>query len=413
MGSSINWRIYRDRAAAPVPVLRRRADHTVYRFIPVTVFTGDTVVVEPYITATGLYSGRVWENGSALPSEVMRDEPVILDLVTPYGGRTTKLAVAVRFEGAGPNRYMEARIVDIDEVAHVLIPPHPSETLEGLQGTDSVAHPIFRATPLGGQVFDAGIDVTDTRTFVARWLGRKAYQIPAGFPDLHYVTVAGAHHTIGIDYDPYHGVVVLDNAREGQQVLVTVKLRYRMTRPIEVAANSIRPVYVRDSLYGYVTRTSQGEWEDARRMPTPTGGSRVGSMYFDGEPISTGHLWILDTDGDLQRVRNAVRRAMPAGTVYRQVNGYNPAAPQLVSPIGGAQVSAVTFRWAAFETASQYELEVATDTDFTTVVFSTNGLTDTEYAWDDDGAAVYYWRVRAASGSVVSPWSSTESVEVV
>jgi len=102
-----------------------------------------------------------------------------------------------------------------------------------------------------------------------------------------------------------------------------------------------------------------------------------------------------------------------------------PPIPAMSVPEADAGLkSPVTFQWQAVEDPSLpvvYNLQVATDVDFTTIVLEKEGLTDLEYtptaeeALEPSSRAVpYYWRVKAVDGaSNQSEWSTPVSFRVV
>jgi len=102
-----------------------------------------------------------------------------------------------------------------------------------------------------------------------------------------------------------------------------------------------------------------------------------------------------------------------------------PSAPTMLIPETDAGLkSPVTFQWQAVVDPSLpvvYNLQVASDADFTTVVLEKEGLTDSEYtptaeeALEPSSRTVpYYWRVKAVDGaSNESEWSTPVSFRVV
>lgn|GEM_PF-2723053 len=96
-------------------------------------------------------------------------------------------------------------------------------------------------------------------------------------------------------------------------------------------------------------------------------------------------------------------------TIYR--NWPPPEAPQL-QPISAPEANATyQVAWTNVESADSYELQQATDSDFTdaTLVFAGSVLSHTV---PSQGIATYYYRVRAFRGGLTSRWSRPQSVEV-
>src|SRR4051794_12989078 len=97
----------------------------------------------------------------------------------------------------------------------------------------------------------------------------------------------------------------------------------------------------------------------------------------------------------------------------------SPAAPTLLSPVGGASRSIpLTFDWTDTpnrETPS-YDLDIDNDPAFagTFGVFLIQGLPRSDYMLVDTLApGTYFWRVRAVHGQVPGPWSATGTFTVV
>jgi hypothetical protein len=97
-----------------------------------------------------------------------------------------------------------------------------------------------------------------------------------------------------------------------------------------------------------------------------------------------------------------------------------PPVPELIVPENGVmQGSRPSFGWGAVSDPSgvTYNLQVATDSSFSTLVLNKDGLTQFQYTLareeglpSTDSEAPYYWRVRAVDGaSNASDWSSPRS----
>jgi len=87
-------------------------------------------------------------------------------------------------------------------------------------------------------------------------------------------------------------------------------------------------------------------------------------------------------------------------------------APVLVSPITGAnnQPVILTLTWNSVNTATGYDLQFSDKPDFSRVILTLNGLTQTRQPISGLGyGATYYWRIRATATSGVSAWSSANS----
>jgi hypothetical protein len=86
----------------------------------------------------------------------------------------------------------------------------------------------------------------------------------------------------------------------------------------------------------------------------------------------------------------------------------DPALTNRIFPDNGASnVNTTTpFTWGTVSAATSYEIDIATDPAFTSLVASATGLTGTSYTTKDPlkNATNYYWRVRATNGNGSSDW---------
>ncbi len=170
-----------------------------------------------------------------------------------------------------------------------------------------------------------------------------------------------------------------------------------------------------------------------------------------GQPLSIGFTWSSATDATQYHIQVATDSAFASGIItndstltdttrtvsglaystayYWRVRGRNgfgnsiftphrnlttqdppvPPMPSLVSPANGAtnQPTTLTFRWNVSAAAAQYELQVATDSTFTSgIVFGDSTLTDTSRTVSGLGNdLLHYWRVRAKNVSGSSAFS--------
>ncbi len=89
--------------------------------------------------------------------------------------------------------------------------------------------------------------------------------------------------------------------------------------------------------------------------------------------------------------------------------------PQLVSPENGITLASttVTFEWTVVKNAEGYELEIATNANFTSVIESRTGIKTTSI--EEEGLAfqtTYFWRVRAYRKQLISDWSATSQLTI-
>src|SRR3954451_7388675 len=114
-------------------------------------------------------------------------------------------------------------------------------------------------------------------------------------------------------------------------------------------------------------------------------------------------------------------RGLPSPTLNVKITNTAPlpAAPTLLSPVGGASRSIpLTFDWTDTpnrETPS-YDLDIDDDPAFAGAfgVFLIHGLARSDYMLVDTLApGTYFWRVRTVHGQVPGPWSATGTFTVV
>src|SRR4051812_35250968 len=114
-------------------------------------------------------------------------------------------------------------------------------------------------------------------------------------------------------------------------------------------------------------------------------------------------------------------RGLPSPTLNVRITNTapSPAAPTLLSPVGGASRSIpLTFDWTDTPNRQtpSYDLDVDNDPAFAGAfgVFLIQGLARSDYMLVDTLApGTYFWRVRAVHGQVPGPWSATGTFTVV
>lgn len=370
------WRTYRDFESAPVPVLKQKQARTAYRFISSNEARGDTAIVDAYDTAIGLHTGTIWKSGNTLPSASLAAEPIYLELAVPYGTRTTRLARPYSFTGSGVNPYKTPKIVSVRDEAMLMVP-------------------------------DTGRDLNDEGLYLlsGKWIGYGVVQLIPGFQAIEYITVGGKSYTNEHDYDYYHGTLLLDDVTEGTDVQVGMRGRFTALHPMPEVSNQLTPITHDGVFLGYVTKSRTGTFEDARRLPDKAGGARVGSMYYDGEPVSTGHLWLIEGDVNEETLGAAARKTLPAGSLYRRVDSYEEEIPILISPVGATAVAPITFLWEELPGTLRYHLQIARDSGFKLLEVDATALDTNSYTTSALTAGTIYWRVRAYDGFTMSSWS--------
>lgn len=128
------------------------------------------------------------------------------------------------------------------------------------------------------------------------------------------------------------------------------------------------------------------------------------SVTFKVPPSGAGEHLVKATDGDATASATYLIESTP------------PPTPSPILPREGADMAqGVYFDWQGVSDPSgvSYSLVVASDADFSNVLLTKEGLTDSEYSLSDEeilppGETAYYWRVKAVDGAYnTSEWSIT------
>jgi hypothetical protein len=105
------------------------------------------------------------------------------------------------------------------------------------------------------------------------------------------------------------------------------------------------------------------------------------------------------------------------GGVVTEAGG-TPPAPVPLSPTSWdlfpTPVTAVYMRWTREPNTLSFHLQVARDSAFQQLAVNDSGLTDSTWVIGPlDSNTTYFWRVRAAGASGISPWSKVESFHTI
>jgi len=123
-------------------------------------------------------------------------------------------------------------------------------------------------------------------------------------------------------------------------------------------------------------------------------------------PAGIYTISLVGTSGTLTQTQDYSFQVLPNPT----------AAATPLAPTTALRVSPrPRFTWNAVANATAYEVEVASDASFTTVVLTQTGITSTSFtpsAIALTAGTTYYWRVRGVSSCGSAPYSATTSFEV-
>lgn len=183
----------------------------------------------------------------------------------------------------------------------------------------------------------------------------------------------------------------------GEKTLLTARLYDRSMNVSDVSLEC----YYYDNQGQRVDITLKDDGQDG----DSTAGDKIYSAYF-----STGQ------DYGFHRINAIMRGELDGNRFYRQhavsVLSATPG-PELTFPLNGAtdmDTLSVNLTWHADTLQEQYEVMVATDSQFTALAYYANGLKDTVFAISDlTPDMTYYWHVRGYGQYGYSEWSEMRS----
>jgi uncharacterized protein YjdB len=129
--------------------------------------------------------------------------------------------------------------------------------------------------------------------------------------------------------------------------------------------------------------------------------------------VATGNRW----NGDLDDVR-LYGRALNGTEILElfntEVSVPVPLAPGLISPVINATdipaALGTILSWEDSEFAQDYRVQLASDSQFTNIIFDQSEITGTSFPTPElSPLTQYFWRVRASNSEGISNWSSTWS----
>ena len=89
----------------------------------------------------------------------------------------------------------------------------------------------------------------------------------------------------------------------------------------------------------------------------------------------------------------------------------NPGIATLLSPNSSSIISdtasSIIFTWTSASFASTYDLQIASNNNFSPVLTDTSGITDTVFTYHPKNiATTFYWRVQGSNAAGAGPWSA-------
>jgi hypothetical protein len=175
---------------------------------------------------------------------------------------------------------------------------------------------------------------------------------------------------------------------------------------------------------GFVSRVWQLPRKyGTRDLPNVSRAASTGSLAYGDVYNSPGvHVILYESasangfNGAESTVYNSLDRVVRGFVPMSRVNGYSvlryngacpiPDAPTLVAPFNNSVLSSVpTLQWRASAHAISYQVEVARDQSFLSVVWGTS-TTSTSATPTGLTPNTYWWRVRGVNNEGTGPWSS-------
>ncbi|MBC8081684.1 MAG: proprotein convertase P-domain-containing protein, partial [Hymenobacter sp.] len=123
-------------------------------------------------------------------------------------------------------------------------------------------------------------------------------------------------------------------------------------------------------------------------------------------PSGTYTIALTGTSGTVSQAQQLTFRILPAATVAAE-----PVSPAAASRVGPRP----RFTWNAVPNAAAYELQLASDPGFTTVLLTQTGITTTSFtpaALTLTAGSTYYWRVRGTSSCGPAPYSTGTAFQI-
>jgi hypothetical protein len=161
-------------------------------------------------------------------------------------------------------------------------------------------------------------------------LGRGAFSVEPGHVGQAALRIQGQDGSLLIDYDPAGGVVYAeqDGTPVPADAPAELVVRQQKTLRKELEGKAV-PITDRDGTVLAVARRRPSRIEDQRRLPEfddLTKWHATGQAHYDASPVPDGHIWTIRTDASPQDLKEAARRTLPAGTIYRHIR--EEKAPQ-------------------------------------------------------------------------------------
>lgn len=144
------------------------------------------------------------------------------------------------------------------------------------------------------------------------------------------------------------------------------------------------------------------------------------TAVFSSNPVTPGGSTQLTVSGigaqnigSIDLTLNAASSIGPKSEALVLNVSTTPGVTQLLTPLAGATqvIGGSPLIWTSSPYAAQHDVEIATNSSFSTIVESATGLTTAEYSpvYATVESTTYYWRVRGMNACGTGPWSASRS----
>jgi subtilisin-like proprotein convertase family protein len=299
-------------------------------------------------------------------------------IIAVHHPSTDEKRISFEFDPAQPGNGLNPNVVDISNATHVIIPDWDIGTTEG----GSSGSPIFNnQKQVVGQLHGGGAAC-----------GNNAYDTYGWF---HASWEGGGTSATRLkDWLDPDDTGVLNIAGRSQQQCSFFVDAAPTSVEVCMPADAVYNLSATESFAGDVTLSVTGLPVGATAVfaenPIVPGGSTTLTISnLGGTAAGTYTLELEGTDGANSNTNNLTL------TTFAGVPGLSPLQ---LPTLGAMDVStSPTFEWDA-ESGVMYEIEIATDNNFTTVVESATNLTSGNYQSGSlNTETMYFWRVKGAN----------------
>lgn len=288
MTQSLHWKTYKSVGPGAVPVAEIQANRR-YSFELAGQGEDHPVSVPAYERAWMPEAGRELGAGDSVSASALADGPVLIyPTETPNRPELLKLS---RQKPRTSSAYWRP---------------------EFLEGDEDVLSPEYRKSRSGVLYAEASA------------LGRGVYELPPGYRQIVGIKVQEDLPLGRTSYAPRHGALYLEGEDgapvRGARVEVFLGRGSVMRRDVSRLPAGRHPIAPGEPVRGFLEIETGRALSDARRLPAPEAKDKWHALDYgqtDGSPIAPASMWVIKTDADAGDVQEAVRRTLPAGSIYR------------------------------------------------------------------------------------------------